>query len=193
MKLAKTYKELIDNMTSCYQFESMNMLEHGQAVHDAFNKLIDQLEGGETLIELPPQIQEIYNQTKKSIGFLAKYQVFHDCGKPLCRIVDDNGKQHFPDHAKYSYLQFLEIFPEDTRTAELIRMDMDFHTLKGDEIDELWKHELAPALYFTAWAEIIANGKMFGGFESTSFKIKKKCLIKAGNRFCGLLTRSLQG
>lgn len=183
MKLANTYDELLDNMTSCYQFKDMCMLAHGWAVHDAWNKLMNQLEGREHFIELPPQIKEIFDQTKHLIGDTKDYHYYHDCGKPLCRIVDENGKQHFPDHAKYSYLQFLKIFPEDSRTAQLILMDMDFHTLKGEEIDELWKHELAPTLYFTAWAEIIANSEMFGGFESTSFKIKKKTLIKAGNRY----------
>lgn len=47
-------KELIERMESCYQFESMNMLQHGESVHDAYLKLINQLEGGDQFIELPP-------------------------------------------------------------------------------------------------------------------------------------------
>lgn len=60
---------------------------------------------------------------------------------------------------------------------------MDFHSLRGDDIIELWKQPYAATLYFTAWAEIIANSQMFGGFDSTSFKIKKKALIQAGKKY----------
>jgi hypothetical protein len=97
--------------------------------------------------------------------------------------VGEDGKQRFPDHAKYSCAQYFTIWPDDLETAILILKDMEFHTLKGDDIVNLWKHPLAPSLYFTAWAEIIANCKMFGGQESTSFKIKKKALISAGKKF----------
>lgn len=62
-------------------------------------------------------------------------------------------------------------------------MDMQFHTLKGEALDELWKHPLSYTLYLTAWAEIKANCKMFGGEDSVSYKIKKKHLIKAGKRY----------
>jgi hypothetical protein len=37
----------------------------------------------------------------------------------------------------------------------------------------------AKHLYATAWSELFANAELFGGFESDSFKIKRKKLIKA--------------
>lgn len=55
--------------------------------------------------------------------------------------------------------------------------------MKGDDLIDLWKQPYAPTLYFTAWAEIMANSKMFGGFDSTSFKIKKKALISAAKKY----------
>lgn len=54
MNYANTHEELIERMTSCFQFEDMNMLQHGESVHDAYLKLIDQLEGKTQFIELPP-------------------------------------------------------------------------------------------------------------------------------------------
>jgi hypothetical protein len=54
MNYANTHEELIERMTSCFQFENMNMLQHGEAVHEAFNRLIVQLNGGDQILELPP-------------------------------------------------------------------------------------------------------------------------------------------
>lgn len=105
--------------------------------------------------------------------------MFHDCGKPLCLTIDENGKRHFPCHSEYSYEQYKLLFPVNFIVQELIRLDMDFHTKRGEDIKKLWKNPLAPTLYLTAWAELYANASMFGGIESTSFKIKKKQLVKA--------------
>lgn len=107
------------------------------------------------------------------------YHEFHDCGKPACLIIDAEGKRHYPNHAEWSKQQYVEIFVSNGTVPELIGMDMDFHTKSGEDLIDLWKSPLAPTLYFTAWAEIIANSSMFGGQDSTSFKIKKKRLIKA--------------
>jgi len=58
--------------------------------------------------------------------------------------------------------------------------DMKFHT--GFNEPEFYSSELAPSLYLTAWAELEANSSMFGGHESTSYKIKKKRLIQQGKK-----------
>lgn len=111
------------------------------------------------------------------------YQVFHDCGKPACQTIDEQGRKHFPDHAEWSKKQYIKVFGENGTVPELIGSDMDFHTKSGEDLAHLWKSPLAPTLYFTAWAEIIANSTMFGGFDSTSFKIKKKKLLQAGKKY----------
>lgn len=67
----------------------------------------------------------------------------------------------------------------DSIFADLILHDMDFHTLKGDELKETWKLPYADHLYATAWAALFSNAELFGGTESDSFKIKRKKLIKA--------------
>ena len=185
MQLSNTESELIEQMSKCYQFENVNMLEHGQAVHTAYLQLIEQLEGGEIIIDLPPLVQAIYDKFKLKLedaDTIRKYQIYHDCGKHLCRTVDEDGKQRFPNHAYYSALQYTNVFGVSVGSILVIR-DMDFHTMKGDELIDLCRQPLAITLYLTAWAEIIANSKMFGGYDSTSFKIKRKALIQAGKKF----------
>ena len=67
----------------------------------------------------------------------------------------------------------------DSIFAEMILHDMDFHTLKGDDLKETCKLPYASHLYATAWAAIFSNAELFGGTQSDSFKIKRKKLIKA--------------
>lgn len=172
---------LLKAMKNCYQFENVNMYEHGVMVHEAYKTLIDLLESGMILEGLPESLIETYQKNKDNLfdmPCMKFYQTYHDCGKPYCRTVDENGKQHFPDHAKVSYQKFKEVFPDEEVEQMLILHDMDFHTLKVEELIELSKSEYGFSLYLTAWAEILANCTMFGGMESVSFKIKKKKLIK---------------
>lgn len=171
-------------MKNTEQMQGLSVYEHGISVRKAYQDLIQNLENNEEYLE--PIVKELYGLLKGKIydkDIVYRYQEFHDCGKPFCLTIDSDGKRHFPDHAKVSAKIWREIFPGENKIAELIAHDMDFHVLKGEELDKLWLKDYAPTLYFTAWAEIIANSQMFGGFESTSFKIKKKKLIQAGKRF----------
>lgn len=61
----------------------------------------------------------------------------------------------------------------------MIKHDMGFHILKGQELIDHCRLPYANDLYATAWAELFANAETFGGFDSDSFKIKRKKLIKA--------------
>lgn len=112
---------------------------------------------------------------------LMPYHYFHDCGKPFCHTVDAEGCEHYPNHSQVSFEKYLEMFGH-TDYANMILHDMDFHTKRGDEINEIWKLPYAEHLYATAWAEIFANAQIFGGIESDSFKIKRKRLISALKR-----------
>lgn len=177
---ATTIEELHIAMQNCEQAPGLNMIQHGTAVHHHYRKLIEQLESNAAEYA---QLQTLYAKVKlPPPEVLKKYHVYHDCGKHLTLQVDENGKRHFPNHAEVSANQYNHLFPEDGFTTNLIRKDMDFHILRGDELLELCKHPLAPILYFTAWAEINANAEMFGGKDSDSYKIKAKRLIQAGKK-----------
>src|SRR3546814_11232276 len=85
--------------------------------------------------------------------------------------------QLFPDHAAISEAAWLAA-GGDPEIGDLIGMDMDVHLLKGDDVESFSKRPQARALLITALSEVHANASMFGGIESTRFKIKWKHLDK---------------
>ena len=62
------------------------------------------------------------------------------------------------------------------------------HTATAEEIDkkleEDWTEQDACTLLLAALAEIHSNAKMFGGIDSTSFKMKWKQLDRRGKQIC---------
>lgn len=176
-------------MSGCEQTPGVNLLQHGEMVHSHYVELISQLDAG---YHECPELNKLWSLLKHSIpplDIIKRYHVYHDCGKHLCLEIGEDGKRHFPNHAEYSAAQYAHIFPEDGFITTLIRRDLDFHTLKGDDILQLWKSPFAPALYFTAWAEISANAEMFGGKQSDSYKIKRSRLIQAGKKYLNNLNK----
>lgn len=161
-------------MSECWQTPTQNMLQHGQAVHDAYIALVTDI----------PEHLNWLNPTPPEK--LRQYHLYHDCGKHHALTIED-GKRRYPNHAECSYRQYLEIFPDDTFSAELVLHDMDFHTMKGAELIELCKQPYAKDLYLTAWAELEANSKMFGGHETESYKIKRSRLIQAGKKLKAII------
>jgi hypothetical protein len=121
-----------------------------------------------------------------------RYQLYHDVSKPFCRTVDDNGKHHFPDHARHSHDIWLAATQEQ-EVATLMAMDMDVHLLRGDGTLAFSQRPEAATLLLTGLAEVHANASMFGGIESTSFKIKHKHLKRRGNACVQHLTQLTQG
>jgi hypothetical protein len=185
MNFAHTLPDLHQAMAACEQAPGHNMLQHGQAVHDHYRRLVAQLEAQEAPC---PELAAIYARcTWPAVTALERYHLYHDCGKHLVLAVDAEGKRRFPGHAEASAQQYALLFPEDTWSQQLIRRDMDFHTLRGDDLLALCQDPLAPVLYLTAWAEVHANATMFGGFHSDSFKIKAKRLVQAGKKLLNSL------
>jgi hypothetical protein len=66
-------------------------------------------------------------------------------------------------------------------------MDMDIHILSADALKEFSERPEAISLLITGLAEIHSNASMFGGIESTSFKIKWKHLNKRGRQLLNLM------
>lgn len=181
---------LIEAMNSCEQTKGMTVFQHGAMVASYYEDLLDHLENGEPLAfdwRLPewtsrPEVLEAL----PSRDVMHRYHVFHDCGKPFCLEIDAEGRRHFPDHAAVSKRVWLEA-GGDQEVGELIGMDMDAHLLKADGLAEFASRPQARALLLTALAEIHANASMFGGIESTSFKIKYKHLDKRGRQVLDLI------
>jgi hypothetical protein len=68
-------------------------------------------------------------------------------------------------------------------------MDMMIHTMKSEDINSFIEFPEAITLLIVGLAEIHANAELFGGIESTSFKIKWKQISKKGKSICQKLFR----
>lgn len=171
-------------MLSCYQTSGVNMLDHGLSVWKYTQKLIN----GDTV---DMKIPSWYTSHKDKIlsnlhdiETIRLYNIYHDNGKHLCRTVDADGKVHYPNHAEVSKQNWL-VHGGDVTVGNLIGLDMVMHTENKEQIlarNLSTKDTLT--LLITALAECHANAEMFGGIESTSFKIKFKKIEKTGKFLC---------
>lgn len=187
-----TKQELIEKMKSCEQMKGQSVLQHGESVKDHLFDIINHLRNDDPLKyewRLPEWVYDNKNQIISSLPddeTLTIYTTFHDCGKPFCITTDEMGRKHFPDHAKVSHQIFNKVFDDDV-AAHLILHDMDIHLLKSKDVEEFSKLPYCITLLLTGLAEIHSNCKMFGGFESTSFKIKFKSINQRGKQLFKLL------
>lgn len=176
-------------MKSCEQAPGLSIYQHGLDVANRYRDLYNILRldaKGQYKWAIPEQsfaqLREI-SALALTPNKARTYQIFHDCGKPSCIEIDEAGRRHFPDHAKRSTEIYQQIFPDDVETASLIAKDMLCHTLRGDEAEAFASDPQAPTLIITAWGELHANAEaLFGGFETDSFKIKRKALQKMTNK-----------
>lgn len=170
-------------MTSCEQTPGMSVLRHGELVRDFYGDLVRHLESGTPLENewrLPDWISDprvLERQLDRET--VDTYALYHDCGKPSVRTVDEEGRQHFPDHAAASERVWREI-GGDEQVARLIGMDMDIHSIKDVDVEEFSRRPEAATLILVGLSEVHANASMFGGLESTSFKMKWKQIDKRG-------------
>jgi len=181
-------------MAACPQTPTQSVLEHGQAVHNEYLKLVEYLtvEPAHNRAKHYPSWLEKYRKNLRSIvseiepDTIRDYHVYHDCGKPFCREVDEDGRQHFPDHSNVSASTYQRIrnVEADDLVASWIRADMEVHLLKAANVPRFCARPGAAILLLTGLAEVLANASMFGGHESTSFKIKFKHLDRRGRAIC---------
>lgn len=176
-------KLLEADMTSCMQTAGMSVLRHGELVGEFYRDLRSYLRDGANLANewrLPEWVSD-----PRVLALLLPdeivdtYALYHDCGKPFVRTVDDDGRQHFPDHAAASERKWLEI-GGDEQVARLIGMDMDIHIIKDADVEAFAKRPEAATLMLVGLSEIHANASMFGGVDSVSFKMKWKQIDKRG-------------
>lgn len=180
--------QLIIDMQNTPQTESQSVYQHGVSVKEHIFELISFLKTGQIGEgwKLPPWMSEYREQLLTSLfpeNIIKEYAIFHDCSKPYCLFLDEEGKRHFPDHANKSYNKWLEVGGNE-EAAQLMKMDMDIHLLKDKDVDEFCKRPQAITLLLAGLAEIHSNASAFGGIESISFKIKYKQIDKRGATIC---------
>lgn len=155
---------------------------HGVSVMHKARKLVNKDISGFVLPDWLKDNLEYIIQTAHDWKIIKRYTIWHDCGKPFCRTVDSEGKQHFDGHARKSQEVFDSII-DNKIVSNLIANDMVLHTAKSDELNsfQFSKADWA-TLILVSFAELHANADMFGGTESVSFKIKYKQLDKRGKQ-----------
>lgn len=179
-------------MKNCRQNQFQTIFEHGVSVQKYYFEFKNLLEQNNTTSghRLPDWFFIYRNEILGSVlndDVVKNYTLFHDCGKPYCIEYDENGKIHFPNHANKSF----EIWSScggDPIVAELIRRDMEIHTIKDKDVKEFARDQSAAiTLLLVGLSEVHSNAQMFGGQESDSFKIKYKQISKRGRAVCDLL------
>lgn len=178
-------------MHSCLQTEGQSIYQHGQSVKEHYFELLFMLKNNLTLPgwHLPNWLFKFRNQILENLlseEIMTEYLIYHDCSKPFCKTIDENGKVHFPDHAEKSYHLWLNSGGNE-QAALLMKMDMDIHKLKSNDIKEFIKRKECISLLLAGLSEVYSNSKLFGGIESVSFKIKNKHLEKVGKWICNEL------
>lgn len=182
-----SFQELAISMLKCEQTKGQSVYQHGVSVRAYFEDLID----GQTLEwKIPSWFENYKNKIIDNLhnhDRIVAYTQFHDAGKPYCKIVDDEGKIHYPNHAQVSKELFLEA-GGDPIVAKLIGWDMELHIANADQIKQYlekeWTIKDSMTLLLAALAEIHSNAKMFGSLDSNSFKIKWKNLDRRGKQIC---------
>lgn len=165
-----------------FQTTGITYWDHGELVAARFRDLM--LDEPKMTWRLPSWFVSnaswIRAQLLPNIEKITTYQLWHDCGKPACLVLDEQGRKHYPNHANISADIWLQL-GGDADIADLIRHDMDCHLLRPAQAQQFTQQKNALALLASALAELHANAGMFGGFQAESFKIKYKRLDKCGN------------
>lgn len=186
----KRIRELSYAMMDCEQTKGQDVLQHGRSVREHYFAIVDHLMGkvdlGETTNWRVPAWLDAYSDAILTSlpprYVMDRYLTLHDCGKPAVRETDDDGRVHFPNHAESSQKVYREVFGEeaDATVEYLIAHDMDVHLLKAAGVEEFAKSPTAVGQLLAAFAEVTSNAAMFGGIDSTSFKIKYKQIDQRG-------------
>lgn len=187
---------VIADMKKCPQTENQSVYEHGISVNRFYWQLRQIMSESCERHDwkLPSWISDYSDQIiahQLSNEIVDMYTIHHDCGKPYCLEVDEDGRKHFPNHAQVSHDTWLKV-SNNEQVARLLLWDMDMHTMKNDDVPlfcEKTSLEEACTLLLVSLAELHSNANMFGkeGVESTSFKIKFKQIDKRGKAICKVL------
>jgi len=178
-------------MQNCLQTQGQSIYQHGLSVKEHYFDLLFMLKENTALPgwRLPEWFFQYREQILNILlpeDIVKEYLIFHDCGKPYCLLIDEEGGRHFPNHADKSYDIWLKV-GGNIQAAKLMKMDMLIHKMKAVDIDQFIKNPEAITLLLSGLAETHSNAKMFGGIESESFKIKWNQINKRGKVICNKL------
>lgn len=194
--IPKTFDEMVAMMLRCQQTQGQSVYQHGQSVCTHFFDIVDHIKGLHKLDghwKIPDWVSDYGESLVENLhdeNTIRQYTLYHDLSKPYCKVVDEDGRVHFPDHARLSKELWLSL-GGDATVGRLIGDDMFIHISSADEINKIlisgWDRKDASTLLLAAIAEIHSNAGMFGGIkgiESESFKIKWKQLDRRGKQIC---------
>lgn len=189
---ADVLNDLRAEMSACEQMPGLSVLGHGEMVADRYFELIDHLREGKPLVaewRLPEWISEpMVLDRLLDDDTMRTYLTYHDCGKPRCLMIDEDGRRRFPDHAAVSERLWRELGGAPA-VADLIGLDMEIHTMKDVDVPSFAGRPQAIALMLAGLSEIHANASLFGGIESTRFKMAFKQIDKRGKATLNHLRR----
>lgn len=169
-------------MKACYQTGKQSVWAHGLSVWGFTERLINSKHEGFVLPEWYLANEVFILNSVYDLETIRLYNIYHDCGKPFCLVVTEDGRRHFPNHAEESAKVWSSI-SDNKKVGELIGLDMLLHTCNAKELEALnLDIKTAFTLLITALAELHSNAEMFGGIQSTSFKIKYKRWNKRGKQ-----------
>lgn len=174
-------------MQECNQFDNQTVYEHGLSVQSVFISLYNK--NFESYL-IPDWFINNFEYLKNNLikyEDILEYTLFHDVGKPFCLKIENNIR-HFPNHAKVSYNIYNQHF-NNNDVAYCILHDMDIHLLKDKDINN-FINKYTCTLLFVGLCELLSNAKYFGGYDSTSFKIKYKQINRRANSILRLLNES---
>lgn len=118
-------------MRSCEQTRGMTILDHGIGVHRSWKEVLSGAPPEGLELWWPKLLSEVGGYSALDIE---EYHIYHDCGKPLCLMIDAEGRRHFPDHARVSYEAYLGAGGKP-EIAEWILHDMDIHTCSAADLE----------------------------------------------------------
>jgi hypothetical protein len=183
-------------MVATEQTKGQNILQHGRSVREHYFALVEHLKGEVNLHQFAnwriPEWVDTYRDEildlLPSTYVMDRYLTLHDCGKPDVLMYDEEGRKHFPGHAESSEKVYRKVFSNGTETddhiAQMIRDDMEIHLLKAVGIPEFIQNPNAIGHLIAGLAELTSNAAMFGGVESTGFKMKYGTLNQRGKAIC---------
>lgn len=176
------FHDLKLDMQSGFQTSNLSYWDHGAMVVARFRDLMNPTPN--MVWKMPDWFSQnstwIREKLTPDFHKICTYQQWHDLGKSYCRVIDDAGKVHYPNHAAVSEKIWLDL-GGDPKIGELIGQDMLCHQLRPADAAAFSENPNALILIVTALCELHANASMFGGMASDSFKIKYKRLDRCGS------------